>query len=97
MTPQAEQRVRQAVDGLVAALIDALREQQQATPPDVERLLSIPEAAHLTGLGRSSVYELIARGELRSLKVGRRRLVPASAVHELAGRADGAAAGGARH
>jgi excisionase family DNA binding protein len=96
MTPQAEARVRQAVDALAAALLDAIREAQPVAEGP-ERLFSVAAAAAVTGLGRSSVYELIGRGELRTLKVGRRRLVPASAIAELAARADGAAAGGARH
>lgn len=33
-------------------------------------------------IGRSKVFELIETGELRSLKIGRRRLVPTSAIAE---------------
>jgi excisionase family DNA binding protein len=33
-------------------------------------------------VGRSSVFQLIGRGELKSVKVGRRRLVPQTAVDE---------------
>ncbi len=32
------------------------------------------------GLGRSTIFEKISSGELRSVKVGRRRLVPESAI-----------------
>ncbi len=91
MTPTAEARVREAVDALAAALLDALREQGHPVAEGPERLLSIPEAAALAGLGRSALYALIGRGELRSLKVGRRRLVPASAIRELVERSGGAA------
>lgn len=35
-----------------------------------------PDAGRALGLSRSTVYELISRGELASVKVGRRRLVP---------------------
>ncbi len=34
-------------------------------------------------LGRSTVFNLIASGQLRSVKVGRRRLVPESAIAEF--------------
>jgi excisionase family DNA binding protein len=34
-------------------------------------------------LGRSTVFNLIASGQLRSVKVGRRRLVPESAIVEF--------------
>jgi excisionase family DNA binding protein len=38
-------------------------------------LLSIPEAAAACALGKSKFYELIAAGEIRVLKIGRRTLV----------------------
>jgi excisionase family DNA binding protein len=40
----------------------------------------------LGGLGRTKLYELITSGELRTVKIGRRRFVPASAVEEYAAR-----------
>lgn len=40
----------------------------------------------LGGLGRTKVYELITSGELRTVKIGRRRFVPASAVEEYVAR-----------
>lgn len=39
-------------------------------------------------LGRSKVFELIASGELRSVKVGRRRLVSEAALTEFIDRLD---------
>lgn len=41
---------------------------------------SIPEAVHAANIGRSTLYEAIANGELRSIKVGKRRLVPVDAL-----------------
>lgn len=38
-------------------------------------ILTVVEAAETLRIGRSSVYELIASGELRSLKIGARRLI----------------------
>ena len=40
----------------------------------------------LGGLSRTKVYELIATGELRTVKIGRRRFVPAAAVQEFVDR-----------
>ena len=75
----------------LAELVGALREElrTEAAPRAPDRLLSIPEACEaLGGLGRSKVYDLIGRGELRSIVIGRRRMVPAEAVAEfIAGRA----------
>jgi excisionase family DNA binding protein len=43
-----------------------------------------PDAfAKVVGLGRTTVYELIRRGEIRSIKIGRRRLIPAVEVDRL--------------
>lgn len=39
-------------------------------------------------IGRSGVFELIRTGELRSVKVGRRRLVSETAIREFVGRLD---------
>jgi excisionase family DNA binding protein len=42
---------------------------------------SIPEAARLLGVGRRSVYRQISQGNLPVIKLGRRTLVAASALH----------------
>jgi len=43
----------------------------------VERLLlRVPEAAELTGLGKSKTYELVASGEWPSVTIGRSIRVP---------------------
>lgn len=36
------------------------------------------EAARLAGVGRTMLYQAIASGDLRSLKIGRRRLIKLS-------------------
>ncbi len=41
---------------------------------------SIAEAAHAAGIGRSTLYRAIGSGELRSLKIGKRRLIPVDAL-----------------
>lgn len=48
-----------------------------------DRLLLRPdEAAHAMGLGRSKFFEMLAKGEIRSVKHGRNRLVPVDALRE---------------
>ncbi len=47
-----------------------------------DRLLSVPEAADRLGVGRSATYGLMGAGSLRSIKVGKRRLVPEGAIRD---------------
>ena len=47
-------------------------------------LLAIPEAAQVLGVGRSRLYELMADGDVESVHIGRRRLVPADALEAYA-------------
>jgi len=47
----------------------------------VERLLLTPaEAAHMLGLGKTKVFELMGSGALMSVQVGRARRIPRPAV-----------------
>jgi excisionase family DNA binding protein len=48
--------------------------------------LRVEDAARALGIGRSTVYDLIRSGRLRSIKIGRRRLVPRDAVEALIAR-----------
>jgi excisionase family DNA binding protein len=50
------------------------------------RALSIEEAARRLGIGRSALYAAIARGEVASVRIGRRRLIPEAEVARLLGR-----------
>ena len=51
-----------------------------------ERLVySVAEAGALLGISRAFAYELVARGELPVIRLGRRRLVPKWALNALAG------------
>lgn len=83
MTPPT--RLESALAELVAALLEAARTEQSPVDHGPDRLLSIEEAAAILGVKRTSVYRVIGAGELRSVKVGRRRLVPSSAVDEFVG------------
>ena len=52
-----------------------------------KKLLTVSEAADLLGLGRSKAYELVMRGELKSILIGRARRVPVAALDEFIQRA----------
>jgi excisionase family DNA binding protein len=46
---------------------------------------SIAESEALSGLSRSSLYRLIAAGQLKTVQRGRRRLVPRDELERLCG------------
>ena len=51
----------------------------KATP----RLLSIKQVIFELGISRTSIYELIASGALKTVKIGRRRFVAIEAIEEF--------------
>jgi excisionase family DNA binding protein len=55
-----------------------------ASSGDDERLVyTVTQAAELLGISRAFAYELVARGDLPVIRLGRRRLVPKAALAEL--------------
>ena len=55
--------------------------------PIGERLaLSVEEAGALLGISRDLAYDLVARGELPSVRLGRRLVVPRRALEAALGR-----------
>jgi len=45
--------------------------------------ISINEAAKVLGMGRTSIYGMIADGRLEAFKFGRRRLIKADSIRRL--------------
>ena len=75
----------------IAELVAAIMEEVRSVPvhETSTRLLSMTEAADALGVGRASLYQLFGTDGLRSIKVGRRRLVPATAIQEFIQRQGG--------
>lgn len=46
-------------------------------------VLSVTEAAQVLGISRSHAYDLVARGDLPSIRLGRRVLIPATALGRI--------------
>jgi excisionase family DNA binding protein len=51
-----------------------------------QALLSIPEAGEALHLGETKVKQLVARGELLSVKIGKSRRIPVGAVRDYVSR-----------
>lgn len=47
------------------------------------RLFSIKQAIYELGISRTVLYQLIKDGKLKTVKIGRRRLVPIESIEEL--------------
>jgi len=50
---------------------------------DGRLVLTVTEAARALGISRALAYELVARGELPCLALGRRRVIPRRALEAL--------------
>lgn len=50
----------------------------------MDQLLLTPvQAARMLGIGRSKLYELLAKGEVESVRIGNCRRIPAQALHNF--------------
>jgi excisionase family DNA binding protein len=57
---------------------------RQPTPiPPAKVAYSVMEAAASIGVSRQTVYAMMQRGELRTVLIGRRRLVPATELDRI--------------
>jgi len=62
----------------------AMRKEQQEDFHDSRETLDLrPDTARLLGLGRGTVYEAARRGEIPTIRIGRRILVPRRALEKL--------------
>ena len=80
MSPVDEMALRQALEDLGDYLLTIARSASEGTAGTPDRLYSIDQTCEILGCGRSLIYSEFAAGRLTSLKVGRRRLIPRSAI-----------------
>jgi excisionase family DNA binding protein len=67
----------------IAALVAATRATSPQAPAAAQTLLTVDEAAEKLRVSRSLIYGQMRDGLLRGIKIGRRRLIPASEVERL--------------
>ena len=90
----AESRVRRLIPELVAAIVDLAAEgATERQRQRVDTLLSVERSAEILGVSRTTVFGLLGSGELTSMRVRGRRLIPMSAVNDFLRRAASAPLG----
>lgn len=73
-------RLAEAIAALLAAAAVAPAAPESSAP---ETVLTVPETAERLKISRSLVYKAISDGTLRSVRIGKRRLIPVSEVQRL--------------
>jgi excisionase family DNA binding protein len=58
----------------------------------ISMLCSVNDAARMLGIGRTKVYDMLAKGHLASMQIGTRRLVKIDSIKALIDRATGGVA-----
>jgi len=54
--------------------------------PQIEPTMRVwPDTGQLLGLSKASTYEAVARGDIPSIRIGRRLLVPTAALRRMRG------------
>ena len=71
---------------LVQTSLDEKKDDGQGTTRAPALLLTVPQAAQVLAIGRSTAYELIAADELEVEHIGRSVRVPVRALEEYVGR-----------
>lgn len=66
-------------------VVSAFPDKEQLLTDSIERPLvyTVTQTATLLGISRTHAYELVARGELAHLRLGRRIVVPRHALERL--------------
>lgn len=54
-------------------------------PASTRLTVTVAETCRVTGLGNTKVYELLAEGKLKSVAIGRRRLIFVNSIYMLLG------------
>ncbi|MEV7934946.1 helix-turn-helix domain-containing protein [Kitasatospora sp. NPDC088264] len=78
-TPLELARVAHALGTTEQVLLRLIADQSSAADPTLVAL-TVEEAARRLGVGRTTMYALVASGEVSSVTIGRLRRVPAEAL-----------------
>jgi excisionase family DNA binding protein len=90
VTTDPVDRLAAALADVIAAAVAEALSSQVPTTSDSTSLLDVAAAARQLSLGTTTVKKMVAAGQLRSVTVGRRRLIPAAALDEYTARLEAA-------
>ena len=76
-------RYSAAVELYTKGIILTSSTENDASPRGKRLTCSIGEAAVLLGIGRASAYEAANSGQIPTISIGRRKVVPLAALHRL--------------
>jgi len=68
-----------------------LSQSAQRQLDEAKLLYSVPEAERILSIGRTTIYQEMAAGRIRSVKINRSRRIPADALTEYVALLSGAA------
>lgn len=68
----------------VSTSAESTQAPQEETVGDDSLFLTVDEAASMLRISRRHLYELIAEGTVRAVRLGRRTIVPRAVIEELA-------------
>jgi excisionase family DNA binding protein len=77
---QVQQIDEKLLDKLATAVADKINRQPNQV---ASKLISITEAGHILGMGRSTIYRLMDLGKLPKHRIGSRALISRSDVEQL--------------
>ena len=77
-------RGRMGCDGASECFSDATAHENATS----RLLLTVDNVAHLLSINRSTVYDMLGRGDLPSVKIGRRRLISRQALIDFISRSE---------
>lgn len=93
---QMRQALEIVVRELAGAIVQALPQHPQPSQPtsqmgtalgevlpDGRLLLTVAEAAAMLSINRSTLYRMLLEGQIRTIRIGRLRRVPVSALQEF--------------
>lgn len=85
--PSYPRELQEALAGASAPTTDQGLAAGAIAPVGERLVLTVEEAATLLGISRAFAYEAVNRGEIPSIRIGRRVLVPKVALERMVGQA----------